>query len=190
MKSKIIAAVLAATLLLGQAAGAAEFVPAPNARYVIDLDTPDDRISHWQLDDLSGLSAMRAQVTTGRIGKVTAVKPGALLALSNGRSEVHLRFLFTPEGSTASLTVWRGDESLPGEAFLAPLDPEETFGLEIAWTPEGVVTVRIAGKAAKEPGSQGFEEHVVTMDGAPTRLEIIGAAGEVEFKPLILGAVR
>lgn len=190
MKSTMMAAAAALALLAAPTAWAAEFTPAPNASYVLDQDTPDDSMSLWELDDMSGLSAMRAQVTVRRIGKPKSVKPGAVLVLSNGSSEAHLSFLFTPKGSIAVLSAQRGETELGSEVFLAPLDPKETFGLEIDWTPAGLVTVRIASKAAKDMGSQGFEKHEVKMDGAPTKLEIMGAASEVEFKPLKLGTVR
>ncbi|MDP1738174.1 MAG: hypothetical protein Q8L23_12135 [Caulobacter sp.] len=190
MKSIISAAMAALLLLSASAAGAAEFTPAPNAGYVIDLDTPDNSMSLWQLDEMSGISALRARVTFVRVGKKTAYGPATMLILSNGQSEASLTFLLTPKGSVAMLSAKRGETELGRELFLMPIDPKETFGLEIDWTPEGKVTVRIATKAVKDMGGDGFERHEVTMDGAPTQIKILGGGSETEFKPLTLGAAN
>lgn len=190
MKSIMTAAIAAAMLLWAPAAGAAEFAAAPNASHVIDLDTPDNSMSLWQLDEMSGVNALRARVTFARVGKKTQYGPIVVLVLSNGQSETRLTFLLTPKASMALLGAHRGDTDLGGTIFLLPVDPKETFGLEIDWTPEGQVTVRIATKAARAMGGDGFERHEVTMDGAPTRIQVLGGGSEVEFKPLTLGAVR
>lgn len=190
MKSKMIATAIAATLLLGSTAQAAEFMPAPNASYVLDLDTPDNSMSQWQLNDLSGIGALRARATFVRIGKKTQFGPATMILLSNDRSEVRLTFLLTPKGAMAMLSAERGETDLGHALFLAPIDPKETFGLEIDWTPEGRVVVRITTEAVKALGGQGFELHEVTMDGAPTQIQIFGGGSETEFKPLTLGAVR
>jgi hypothetical protein len=190
MKSIMSAAMAALLLLSAPSAGAAEFTPAPNAGYVIDLDTPDNSMSLWQLEEMSGINALRARVTFVRVGKKTSYGPATMLILSNGASEASLMFLLTPKGSVAMLTAKRGETELGRELFLMPIDPKETLGLEIDWTPQGEVTVRIATKAVKDMGGDGFERHVVTMDGAPTQIKILGGGSEVEFKPLRLGAVR
>lgn len=190
MNSIMSAAMAAAMLLCAPAAGAAEFVAAPNAGYVIDLDTPDNSMSLWQLDEMSGVNALRARVTFVRVGKKTQYGPATMLVLSNGKSEASLTFLLSPKGSVAMLRAKRGETDLGGELFMMPIDPKETFGLEIDWTPEGKVTVRIATKGVKAMGGDGFERHEVTMDGAPTSIRILGGGSEAEFKPLTLGAAR
>lgn len=190
MKSIMSAAMAALLLLSAPSAGAAEFTPAPNAGYVLDLDTPDNSMSLWQLDEMSGINALRARVTFVRVGKKTSYGPAAMLVLSNGKSEASLTFLLTPKGAVAMLGARQGEADQGGELFMMPIDPKETFGLEIDWTSEGKVTVRIATKAVKDMGGDGFERHEVTIDGAPTRIKILGGGSETEFKPLTLGAVR
>lgn len=190
MKSILSAVMAAGMLLWAPAVGAAEFTPAPNASYVIDLDTPDNSMSLWQLDDISGISALRAQVTFVRVGKKTSYGPATVLILSNGTSEARLTFLLTPKASVAMLSAARGETDLGRELFLMPIEPKETFGLEIDWTSEGKVTVRITTRAVKEMGGQGYELHDVTMEGAPTGMKILGGGSETEFKPLVLGVVR
>ncbi len=190
MKSKIIGAAAAGLLLLGQGAWAEEFTPAAHARYVVDLDTPDASMSLWRLDDLSGINALRTQATFVRLGKKTQWGPQTIIVLANDRSEVKLTFVMSSKGSVALLTATRGETKLGTELFLMPIDPQETFGLEMDWTAEGKVTVRITTRAVKEMGGQGFELHDVTMDGAPTQMKILGGGNETEFKPLTLGVVR
>lgn len=187
---KIMSAAAAAALLYCAPAGAAEFAPAPNARHVVDLDTPDASMSLWQLDDLSGIEALRARATFPRVGRKTDYGPVVVIVLANDRSEARLTFLLSPKGAVALLAASRGVAELGPELFMLPVEPKEAFDLEIDWTAEGHVVVRLATKAAREMGGQGFERHEVTMDGAPTRLQVLGGGAEVEFKPLILGALR
>lgn len=189
MKSPMMAAVVAACLFAAPVA-AAEFQPVPNARYVIDLDTPDDSFSLWRQSDLSGISSARAQVTFRRVGKKKAFSPGASIILANDGSQARLSFAVTPKGSVAILTASRGEMALASELFVMPIEPDETFGLEVDWTPEGKVMVRLATRAVKTMGGDGFERHEVTIDGAPTSLEVVGVASEIELKPLTLGSVR
>lgn len=190
MKSKIIVAVIAAAWLLGPTAQAAEFTPALNARSVIDLDTPDDSISLWEQDDLAGITALRSEVTVRRVGKPKSIKPGLFLILSNDMGSVSFILLASPKGSMMALESKRGGAVTGGEAFFSVIDPQETFGLEIDWTTAGRVEVRITSKTIKAMGGDGFERHTISLDGAPTKIEIYGMAGEVEFKPLTLGSVR
>lgn len=188
MKSIMSAAIVAAMLLMAPLASAAEFRAAPNGSHVIDLDTPDSSMSLWQLDDLTGISALRARVSFPRIGKKTQFGPVAMIVLSNGTSEAKLVFLLSPKASMAMLSADRGETELGRQLFLMPIEPKETFGLEIDWTPEGKVVVRIASAAVKEMGGDGVERHEVTMDGPPTKLRILGGGSEVELKPLQLGS--
>ncbi len=188
MKSMVTAAAAALALLCGPAAWAAEFKAAPNASHVIDLDTPDNSMSLWQLDDLTGLNGLRARATFVRIGKKTQFGPAAMLVLSNETSEARLMFLLSPKGSIAMLSAARGETELGRQLFIMPIEPKETFGLEIDWTPDGKVMVRIASAAVKGMGGDGFERHEVVMEGAPTQLKILGGGSEVEFKPLTLGS--
>ncbi|HRD27755.1 MAG TPA: hypothetical protein PLO65_05600 [Caulobacter sp.] len=189
MKSLITAAVVAASLAAAPA-WAADFQPAPNADYVLDLDTPDDSFSLWRQSDLSGISAARAQVTFRRVGRKKAFSPGASIILANDQSEARLSFVVAPKGAVAILIASRGETKLGSELFVMPVEPGETFGLELDWTPEGKVVVRMATRAVKTLGGDGFERHEITMAGAPTRMEIVGVAAEIELKPLTLGSVR
>jgi len=188
MKSIMSAAMAAAMALCAPAAWSAEFKAAPNASHVIDLDTPDSSMSLWQLDDLTGINALRARVTFVRVGKKTQYGPTAMVVLSNGKSEARLMFLLSPKGAMAMLSADKGETELGRQLFIMPIDSKETFGLEIDWTPEGKVVVRIASAAVKGMGGDGFERHEVTMDGAPTQLRILGGGSEVELKPLTLGS--
>ncbi|NEX93733.1 hypothetical protein [Caulobacter sp. 17J65-9] len=178
---------LLAALLFGNAASAGEFKAAPNASYVVDLDTPDGNFSLWQADDLTGLNALRTNVTFARLGKDKTYAPHFAVALENDKGRVVLgASVLKGKVMIVTLTTWQGDKQTAQEMFMLPPEPSETFALDLDWTPDGVVTAVIHSQATKD--MNGFERHQARLDGAPARLEITGSTAEVEFKPLKLGS--
>ncbi len=171
--------------LAAPAAHAAPFTPAPNASFVLDLDTRNGAFSEWRADDLTNLNALRAKLTVARLGDDPQWSPVFTITLKNQDSEARFQIsavkgllLPTAQSSAAGKDIQR-------DLFLAPPTVGETFGLDVDWNADGTASIVIHTKAAD--GLNGFERHDVKLSGPPTQIEITDSTGEMTLDPLQLG---
>lgn len=179
------AVVLAAAL----PAHAAEFRPAPNQSFTVDLDTQTGNFSQWKAEDIAGFNALRTQVTFLRLGKDSKWAPSFHLSLVNGAERATFNLTGMP-GKTllvAQLVHWRDGKEAGRDLYLLGPEFGETFALDVDWSPDGLVTMTIRDKAAQ--AINGFERHQTKLAAAPSVLEVSGSTGEVVLKPLQLGNV-
>lgn len=171
----------------GAAAHAAEFTPAPNQSFTVDLDTQAGNFSLWRAEELNGVNAVRSQITFVRLGTDPKWSPMFRVSLVRGTERVAFSVTGLPGKNLLipMLTTTRDSKKMGDDIYVMTPQVGERFGLEIDWTPDGAVSVMIRDKAAQE--ISGFERHVGKLSGPPTSLEISGSTGEVEFKPLKLG---
>src|SRR5580704_299115 len=175
--------VLLGVSALVQPSSAATFSPAPQASYLIDLDTPSQHLSVWDLNDLGTLNALRATVKINAIVPTDGkVKPGFLIGFTNGDEMASVFIADAPKGGglVMGLGATRGDKRLGGGGvFLSAvtIGIAQAFDLAIDWTADGKLTATLNGR----------ESYTVQLSKAPTKLEIEGSSGEIELNPLTLG---
>lgn len=170
-------------LVLTGAARAGGFTAAPHSTYLLDLDTPDQHMSAWRLDELTSINALRTTATVHRLGSGDGdIKPGFLLNFVNGTERVAIYILGNPRDQKLAVTLLhtRGNKDVgDGGVFLGGLllGVEQPFDLAVDWTPDGKMTATLSGK----------ETLSAQMAKPPTQLEVNGTGGEIEFKALVLG---
>lgn len=190
-------AAAAALALLVPAAQARQpvpaFTPAANSSFLVDLDTPDDHMALWQADDLTGMTALRAQMTVRGVIDKGKRNPTFVVQLENDKGSVSF-MAFTKPGKSMLVAlgiVKQGDSSVDqgtNGIFTSIFEVGETVDLAIDWTADGKVSIVLKDKTSAKIGGQGFERHVYELaGGAPTRMKIMAMSGEVEFKDLRLG---
>lgn len=190
-------AAAAALALLVPAAQARQpipaFTPAANSSFLVDLDTPDDHIALWEADDLTGLTALRAQMTVRGVIAKGKRNPTFVVQLENDKGDVAF-MAFTKPGKALLIPmgmVHEGDadkdQGMNG-LFVSTFEVGETVDLAIDWNADGKVAIVLKDKASAKIGGQGYERHEYQLPGgAPTRIKIMAISGEVEFKNLQLG---
>jgi hypothetical protein len=190
------------------AAHAETFTPAPNAVYVIDLDTQAGAFSRWRLSDLTGFNALRGRVTFVRKGSDRQVPPVFRVALGDDQQQAWLQITAMPQSGPLIARVYRleGQTEVDVLYFSATPNYREPFDLKIEWTPDGRVSFLLTSQAAgtpidigpvqaggrarpaqPAPASEGAERREVFLGRAPTWLLIDNSTGEVTIDPLQLG---
>jgi len=177
------AALCLACALAPVGAMAGTFTAAPQSTYLVDLDTPDQHMSEWRVDDIGSDNALRATVkVNGLIETTGKIKPGFLMQFVAGDDKASLYFAGAPSAKTfaANLSAERGGKDLGGGGLFltsAVIGVGKPFDLAVDWTPDGKLTVTI----------DGHESQTVQLAHAPSRIEIDGTAGEIELNPMSLG---
>jgi hypothetical protein len=141
----------------------------------------------WRAEDLTGLNALRSQVTFARLGTDRQWAPSFHVTLGAGPARVTFGVTGLKDKNLllTTLETWQGDKQVSQELYVMMPTPGERFVLELDWSPDGTVTALIRDKAAQQIA--GFERHVAKLSGPPTTLSITGSTGEVELRPLQLG---
>lgn len=170
-------------------AHAQSFTAAPNATFVLDLDSADGNFSLWQARDLAGINALRARATFVRKGEHRRWAPTFSITASGGEGRAAITFTAAPSSGPllVGAALWRNGQKSEEETFLLPPAFEEPFDIHVEWTESGLVTFTVFSSAAR--AANGFERHQVDLGEAPTSLRITGSTGEVLFDPLQLGHV-
>lgn len=183
---------MVAALVFVTPAFAGEFTPNPLTTYVIDLDTPDQHMSAWELGDISSLNALRATVKiNGLVAPSGEMKPGFIIKLGNDDESTTIYIAGNPKENrlavTLSHTVGKSDTK-EGGVYLTSLtfEPRQAFDLAIDWTADGKLTATLSGyKGPNPPGNP--ETKSVQLRAAPKQIAIYSANGEIEINPIKLG---
>ena len=199
---------LAITALFASAARAETFTPAPNAAYVLDLDTQAGAFSQWRLGDLSGFNALRGRVTFLRKGSDRQWPPVFRIALGDDQQQAWLQVTALPHSGPLIVRTYRleGQTELDVQYFTLTPNYREPFDLKIDWTDDGRVSFVLSSLAAGtgidiaplQGGSRprtapaaaaqvGAERREVLLSRAPAWLLIDNSTGEVMLDPLQLG---
>ncbi len=189
------AAAAACLLMLAGPAAAGDFHVVPHGSYLIDLDTQDGNFSQWETHDVGDINALRAHMTFARKGS-GQYAPVVTVAVLSGDKEVRVQFTAFPKsgpliGLVHGTKPDNGDKPAgiddPNlQLVLMPPEFSEGFDLHVSWTPDGKVSFDVYDKANKSVG-QGFEHHVMALDGPVTGIRLSNSTGEVEFNKLELG---
>lgn len=185
---RLIGAIFAAWLCAAQGSAFAQtFTASPNSSFVLDFDSEDGNFSLWRLNDLSGLTALRARTTFARKGTDARWAPSFSIAVGNDNATARLSVLAAPNSGPliVETSLVQGRTRDQRETFVLTPTFEEPFDLHVNWTPDGVVTFRIYSRAAQ--AVNGYEQHQVRLGVPPTALSISGSTSEVQFDPLQLG---
>ncbi|MFO1018195.1 MAG: hypothetical protein U1E03_11395 [Hyphomonadaceae bacterium] len=190
-RSRFVCAALAA-IVLGlfgsiQTAHAQLFTAAPNASFVLDLDSADGNFSLWQANDLTGINTLHARATFVRKGEHRRWAPTFSISASGESDRAAITFTAAPRSGPllVEVALWRNGEKSAEEMFLLPPAFEEPFDIHVEWTEGGLVTFTVFSRAAQ--AVSGFERHQVDLGQAPTSIRITGSTGEVLLDPLQLG---
>jgi len=186
MRSGLIGLALAFASLATAASGA-QFKPAPNQTFTLDLDTQAGNFSLWRADDISRLDALRADIAFVRWRDDPKWAPSFHIDLVNGPESVNFTVIADREKNRlyTTLETWRGGKQLAQELYVFGPVLGEKFSLDLNWAADGTVTAVVRDRAAQ--AMKGFERHVAKLGSAPTSLQIFNSTGEVKFDALQLG---
>lgn len=186
MKSTMTAAVVAAMLLAAPLAQAAEdaFRTAPNSAHRIDLDTRNGAFSEWEVTELAGIDAVRADIRVRLLGEDARWAPTYALEVGTKADGARVQ-IFSIDRKTLNLVIYHrtgnGEWERKADAQIAVDQP---VAVAFDWTAAGVVAVRAQPKG----GSAVRRE--IRLSGAPTMVTAFASTGELTLDSIRLGSTK
>jgi hypothetical protein len=173
---------LAFAVLAGVYPAAAQtFTPAPGLGSMrLDLDTQEGNSSQWELKDLCGVNAVRATLTSPRLGSDRRWAPVINFHVRRGTETANLQFAAMDRAPPFLVRVLHSNGDTRSQAATLPVTFRGDAPVEVAvdWTQDGQVTMRV-----------GDVEGRLQLSGAPTSFAITNSTGEAMFDPLRIGYV-
>lgn len=140
------------------------------------IDAPQGQFDGWEEDDAQSYVAVRARITTLRLGPYGDWSPGVTLNVDDNQRSVALKAYSDAEGLPlevyAQLVVDQEDAGVT--PFDIVLDPAQPFDVELRWTSDGHVcmTVKQSGRS---------ESLMYPLGAPPANIGLYGSSGSYRF---------
>jgi hypothetical protein len=145
----------------------------------LDLDTEEGHSSNWSIE-VCEINAIRAEVTTYRLGFHEDWLPVTTLRLDNEDEQVVLQFVAGDRRPPLSARVRLSRDGVMVEETWSTrtIDIGERVDVEVTWDSAGAIEIDV-----------GPETWVVEMSGPPRRFGVSNSTAGTRLDPLTLGRI-